>query len=207
MIRVYATAALSPAEARALLPRLPLWRQEKARRLNNENAFRLSVSAGALWAHALRTQGEDPARPVTLLAAGKPVFSRGGPFFSLSHSGELVLCALSPKPIGADVQELRPAKLSLARRFCPGEYARLQALPESAQTEALLALWARKEAWVKAESRERMLRLDEYNVLEPGRWHFSDFRLPGGSFCSVCAETAAPEPLIIEKAIFEHIIF
>ncbi len=198
MIACYYAPLPSPSEARAALPRLPLWRQEKARTIRNEAAFCRSVGAGLLYMYALRQQGLDPMQPVAFLAAGKPVFPDSDLHFSLSHSGPYVLCALGDSPLGGDIQEPRPLRLSMARRFCPAEKAALEALPEAGQAEALLRLWCRKEAWVKAESRERMLRLDEYDVQRGRNWLFSDFSLPRGVFGAICARETAPPPLFVE---------
>lgn len=185
-------------EARDALSRLPAWRREKAQTIQNEAAFRRSVGAGLLYSFALRAQGLDPERPAAFLGAGKPVYPEGDVHFSLSHSGPYVFCTLGDTPLGADIQEPRPVRLSMARRFCPEEQAYLQALPDAEQTEALLRLWCRKEAWVKAESRERMLRLDEYNVLADGPWLFTDLRLPGGVWGAVCARSPAPDPHFVD---------
>lgn len=188
MLELYSLPLPPPEQAEQLLPYLPPWRQVKARRIQNQSAFCASVGAGILWRQVMARHGIRPDAPVDILPAGKPVLRSGGLFFSLSHSGPWALCAVSDGPVGADVQEPRPAKLSLARRFCPAERQWLEALPPEEQNEALLRLWARKEAWVKAESRERMLALDEYNVRQPrGLWIFSDFLLGQNCPAAVCA--------------------
>ncbi len=46
---------------------------------------------------------------------GKPLVE--GAYFNLSHSGALVLCAVSTHPVGVDVEQLRPVMPHLARRF------------------------------------------------------------------------------------------
>lgn len=192
MLEVYCLTLPSPAQARALFSSLPPWRQEKARNIKNEAAFCASVGAGVLWQQVMARHGIKPDAPVDILPAGKPVLQDGGLFFSLSHSGPWALCAVSDGPVGADVQEPRPAKISIARRFCPAERQWLESLPPEEQNGALLRLWARKEAWVKAESRDRMLGLDKYSVLEPqSPWVFSDFLLPQGCPAAVCARQSA----------------
>lgn len=79
---------------------------------------------------------------------GKPLFAGlDGRWFSLSHSGGLALCALSDRPVGVDVELVRPRR--------PG-------LPAYALSEAELAafdgnwedfyrLWTLKESWCKRE--------------------------------------------------------
>lgn len=198
MLRLY-YARRPDTETAALTARLPAWRRETLARLKNEDARRSSLGAGLLWRLVMEENGLDPNAPVRRLGAGKPVLAGGGVWFSLSHSGKLCLCALSDGPVGADIQKPRPAKLSIARRFCADERAYLESLPAAEQNDALMALWARKEAWVKAMSRERMLALDEYSVLAGGApWLFTDFQVED-CFGSVCAaeRAAAPERLEI----------
>lgn len=186
-----------PAETAGAIEKLPDWRRQTLARLKNDGARRASIGAGLLWRRVMEENGLDPAQPVCRLEAGKPVLSRGEAYFSLSHSGELCLCALSDAPVGADVQEVRAVKLSVARRFCPDERQWLLSLAPEEQTDALLALWARKEAWVKAVSRERMVALDEYSVRADGPWHFTDFRIDG-CYAAACGHETAGAPQLLE---------
>ena len=204
MTRIYLLSIPSGGQARELVPRLPPWRREKTLRLRSETAFAASVGVGLLWRYAMEQTGLDPRQEVRLLPAGKPVLASGEAFFSLSHSGRWALCALGDGPLGADVQALRPARPSIARRFCPDEQLFLQNLPEPDRPAALLRLWARKEAWVKAESRDRMLALDEFSVLAPGPWRFSDFAAPDGSPVCLCSRDGEAELLTVDiQKLFE----
>ncbi|TXS40928.1 4'-phosphopantetheinyl transferase superfamily protein [Streptomyces sp. uw30] len=81
---------------------------------------------------------------------GKPsVEDAAGTHFSLSHSGDLALLALAPRPVGVDL-ELARADLDftrLARRFFP-EAERDSVVRGGRDT--FVRLWTRKEACVKA---------------------------------------------------------
>ena len=156
---------------------------------------------GLLWVQAMEWWGMEPLTPVVSLLAGKPVFSDGmKPWFSLSHSGRYVLCAVSSEPVGADVQKMRKVNLSIARRFHPREQAWFAEQKEGG-AEELFRLWTRKEAWVKAESGERMLSLAQVDVIHelPG-WCFWDYELPGGYRAAVCSRTAETPELTILTA-------
>ena len=186
------TGAAPPENAADLLPP---WRRERYERLKNERARAESLWAGLLYAFALRRRGLDPAAPVDLLPAGKPVLrGSGSAHFSLSHSGRYVLCAVSCRPVGADVQQLRPARAAIANRLHPGERAWLDGQPAGAWQAAFFRVWTRKEAWVKAVSRERMLSLSEADVLapQPGL-AFRDFTLPGGYAAALCGGEEPPD--------------
>jgi len=177
----------------ALVDRLPVWRRERYDRLKNENARQESLGAGLLFSFVMRMSGVDPDGPVTVLPAGKPVFTgRGDVYFSLSHSGRYILCAVSGRPVGADVQAVRPVKLSIARRFHPDEQRWLSSLPEPERERGLYRIWTRKEAWVKAVSAERMLTLAETDVVSgiPGLC-FADYEPEGGYLAALCGEDPA----------------
>lgn len=68
-------------------------------------------------------------------AGGKPYFpSRPDICFNLSHSHGAAVCALHDKPVGVDVEKLRPAPRRLA---------------EGRSDEAFFRLWTAKEATIK----------------------------------------------------------
>jgi len=102
-------------------------------------------------------------------AHGKPCCV-GGPEFNLSHSGDLILLAVhQQRPVGVDVELLRPglAWRPIAQRVLPpGEWQALEALATAVEqeaaeqeaaeaerqaAEAFLAAWCRLEARLKAQ--------------------------------------------------------
>lgn len=38
--------------------------------------------------------------------------------FNISHSGNMVVCAVDNKPVGIDIEQIRPMDLNVARRIC-----------------------------------------------------------------------------------------
>lgn len=96
---------------------------------------------------------EPQAVPLATGAHGKP-HCPIGPQFNVSHAGDLILLALHPnRPVGVDVERLRPALdwRAVARRMLPvSEQQALEALPEAGRAEAFLAAWCRLEARLKA---------------------------------------------------------
>lgn len=167
---------------------LPPWRRERTEKLRNEASRQESLAAGLLWRRVMEESGADAQSPVEELPAGKPVFSpENGIWFSLSHSGRYVLCAVSDNAVGADVQQMRKVNLSIARRLHPGEQSWLEEQAEEKRRAEFFRLWARKEAWVKAASGERMLSLSETDVIHglPGLY-FWERPLSGGYRAAVC---------------------
>lgn len=93
-----------------------------------------------------------PDAPVPILRAklknGKP-FLPGFPdfHFSLSHSGDWAVCAVSEFPVGVDIEQVRELRKGVAERFfSPEECALLAGLGE----DAFFVFWTLKEAAVKA---------------------------------------------------------
>jgi 4'-phosphopantetheinyl transferase len=120
---------------------------------------------------------------------------RSGPWFNVSHSGPLALCAFSSSAeIGIDI-ELDSHGLIRERVperfFSPTEVRVLRSLPPDAQARAFLMCWTRKEAFIKARGDGLSLALDSFDVTlapsapaallrttwcseEPQRWRLRD---------------------------------
>lgn len=83
---------------------------------------------------------------------GKPYFKELPLYFNLSHSGRYVLCAVSNREIGADIQQIREIKeLQLAERhFAKEEYRQLELCEDlDKRRQLFFQLWSRKEAYGK----------------------------------------------------------
>jgi 4'-phosphopantetheinyl transferase len=158
-VRAALAASLAPAEQqRWEALRLP---EDRERFLRGRGALRRLLGA---W------RDEPPeAVPIGVGAHGKPC-CLGGPEFNLSHSGNLILLAVhQQRPVGVDVEQLRPglAWRPIAQRVLPpAEWQALEVLAtaleqESAEqeaaeaerqaAEAFLAAWCRLEARLKAQ--------------------------------------------------------
>jgi 4'-phosphopantetheinyl transferase len=114
------------------------------------------------------------------------------------------MCAISDRPVGVDVQQVRPVKLSIARRFHPQEREWLSRQTEGEQQAEFFRLWTRKEAWVKAQSREKMLALNQADVIHrlPG-WQFRDYTLAPDFPAALCVQGADGPlcPQVIEREV------
>ena len=108
-----------------------------------------NLDAYALLTWALRQQGLFSCPSIARTPNGKPWFPDcPGQHFSLSHSGKLCFCALSDRPVGADIELIRPRNDSLPRyALTDREYARYETL--GGNWPAFYTLWTRKEAWCK----------------------------------------------------------
>jgi 4'-phosphopantetheinyl transferase len=81
---------------------------------------------------------------------GKPQVA--GIEFNLSHSGDLVIYAVSDRPVGIDIERVRSMDLSgiVQRFFAASEFAAWQKLPIAEQEAAFFRVWTIKEAYLKA---------------------------------------------------------
>ena len=192
------TEALKDAALFArLLRTVPPSRQEKIGRLRVARARRLSLGAGLLLNYALAAQGLPVTEPA-VSENGKPYFPALPDFhFNLSHSGELALCAVSPTPVGCDVETVSGIDLAVARRFFhPEERAWLFSLPEGEREAAFLRLWTCKESFIKAVGLGLALPLEDFSVslgdavtlrqgVDARPWRLRSLR-DGGAFYALC---------------------
>lgn len=95
---------------------------------------------------------------------GKPEYKKGKDipeiYFNLSHSGEFVVCAVSHKPIGVDIEGNRKVSLKTAKRFftaaeykwvCGNENSNKDEQLEAtlSQQKRFFRIWTMKEAYSK----------------------------------------------------------
>ena len=84
---------------------------------------------------------------------GKPWFpERPDLHFNLSHSGGLLLCALSDRPVGVDIEQLRPrSRALLERSLTPEELEWCQQAEDP--WPRFYTLWTRRESACKQTGR------------------------------------------------------
>ena len=93
--------------------------------------------------------GVENVPPMERGPMGKPFFpAMPHIHFNLSHSGGLALCALSDRPVGVDIERVRPHRAGLPRyALSDREYRWF--LAQGGGWELFCRLWTRKESWVK----------------------------------------------------------
>lgn len=193
--RAYAGTLSRPERARA-----ERYRFEADRR-------RFVVARGRLreaLASRLRTAPE--AVPITERPGGKPVVAGETHLrFSVSRSGDLAAFAFSTVEIGIDLVSLRAGRFIAALAAdigSPAELAALARLDSESRIHALLTLWARKEALLKATG-EGLVRtptwfdvwkgatVEDLRITHGGhRWRIRDCAAPQGHILAV-AESAS----------------
>lgn len=125
---------------------------------------------------------------------GKPYFEDIPLYFNLSHSGDYVLCAVSEREVGADIQRFQPVDaMKLAKRFFPEPECEALSRCEGTQErqELFFRLWARKEAYGKLTGEGVVSVLDRDMRDADADWQ--EFLPPEGYAAAVCTAGGAPE--------------
>lgn len=140
---------------------LPRERQEKAERFLRTEDRVLSVLTGLMLQKVL---GYSETKPLRFFEHGKP-YMDNAPCFSISHSGDLAVLAVSEYPIGVDVQKAVPFSKNLLRRsFTEEEQDYIGEDPVR-----FLRLWTRKEAAIKLTGDGLSVPLQSFSVFPEGK--------------------------------------
>jgi len=165
LVRVYALniAPLpDPQENPEILESLWPERQEKALRQRESIKRKQSAGASLLLRWALKQRGLE-SKALRYGDNGKP--SVEGICFSLSHSGDMVICAVGDKPVGCDIERTAQAHEKLAERFfAPAELEYLRSFSGDALNREFFRLWTVKESYIKMTGEGLMLPLSDFCV-------------------------------------------
>lgn len=177
MLKVY-FANISELDLETDITQLSAYRQKKLERIRPVLKRRQEIGAELLLNYAVRRSWPELELPLKIEAGerGKP-FCRALPgYFSLSHSGAYVLCAVSSQELGADIQKKEGCRKSVLERcFASDEQgAVLRALDQDAE---FTRIWALKESYIKAIGSGLSMPLNSFSVIEEtkkavyGFWH------------------------------------
>jgi 4'-phosphopantetheinyl transferase len=124
---------------------LPAGRREAILRHRQPADRRRMLVASLLLIAGLRGEYAAAGIPdIRLSAKGKPELAAGFPYFSISHSGDYVGCALADAPVGLDIQQITAVNDAVIRRVCTREEQASVGTPEQ-----FCALWTQKESVAK----------------------------------------------------------
>lgn len=136
--------------ADAVLHTLSDYRLERLKKTARSEAKAQSIAAELLLIHAVRTVYPEAELPlkITVGEFGKPELRGIELEFSLSHSADMVLCAISSKCVGADIQLRAAYNAALAERFFTKKEA--AAIAQAADKDRMFTqTWAVKESYLK----------------------------------------------------------
>lgn len=208
---------------------LPKERQERiARYRYTEDCWR-GVGAGILLEYGLNRLGctlKDERREFECVHLaqgryGKPyILEKEQLSYNLSHGGCYVAAVFADCETGIDIERVRPAKLSVAKRFfTEEEYQYLLAFEgaenlqsdtgDTPQDVAFARMWTRKESYIKAVGEGMHLPLTDFSVLQDRIvrnevYYLRSWEMPEGYAMSVCARNPISSEvtwLDIEKSV------
>ncbi|MET7288435.1 4'-phosphopantetheinyl transferase superfamily protein [Streptomyces sp. NPDC005573] len=129
---------------------------------------------------------------------GRPALRTAGVHFSLSHSGDLVMVALAPAPVGVDVEGLATERAVLGAQSAlhVAEARELALVPAHERSAAFTRTWVRKEAYLKGLG-TGLVRDPALDYVGTGpapaapapRWTLRDVLVPAGYAAAVALHT------------------
>lgn len=140
-------------------------RREKVLNYKTREDQKRSLAAGLLLEQILNERGYR-GEQVEADANGK-LYLPGVDdfFFSLSHSGEYAACVVSDVPVGVDIQQKKPTKANIARRFFQCEEAEsIEKQPKENQADMFFRYWTGKESYLKLKGEGILGGLDSFFV-------------------------------------------
>lgn len=167
-------------------------RKESTLRLKIANKQKSKIAADYLCRTALSEFCgiEKEQIEFAVSANGKPVAVNCNVHFNISHSGDCVVCAVSDKEIGIDIEKIRSTNPKAAERFaCPDEIDYIRS-----NETGFFEIWTLKEAYFKcigtglgADIKNVSFRIDKNGVLCSKKGFDCSFlNIADGYICSVC---------------------
>lgn len=129
------------------------YRQKKIEKYKLRKDRNLSLGAGILLDYGLKQYGLNECNMrYSAGNNGKPFFLEL-PYlhFNISHSESMVVCSLSDKEIGVDIEKITDIDFDIAKRFfCASEYEYILSQPSnSKRKETFFRIWVLKESFMK----------------------------------------------------------
>lgn len=145
------------------------YRQQKIALLKHEKDKNRSLGAGIALDHALETYGlRERGIEYEFGEYGKPALKyHPNIHFSLSHSGDYAICSIGDKPMGNDIELIKPGRLKVANRFFAKEELKWMyaVRDEEEVTRRMFRIWTMKESFLKATGKGISLPLEDFTVV------------------------------------------
>ena len=188
-------------------------RKSKTDRMVFDKDKRLSLGAGVLLEAALADQGVNDMT-FTTKQNKKPCLAHTDNIsFNISHSGTKVMCSVSDKDIGCDVEQITDIDMEIAKRFFfAGEYKALMNCTEKGERNDLFfRYWTLKESFMKVTGLGFRLELDDFCIIldegdisvrqsvDARKYYFREYSMNDGYRYAVCSaeKPDLPEEMIL----------
>ena len=124
-------------------------RQAETIALPSETKKKQKIAADMLCRKMISEECGIPENKIVFSknSCGKPFAENAEVFFSISHSGNLVACAVSKKEIGIDIEKIRNIRLKAAEKFCTA--SEIDYIGND--LKRFFGIWTLKEAFFKCK--------------------------------------------------------
>lgn len=142
-------------------------RKEKANKMRFKKDKCLSLGIEYLLMCALKDFGIDYKNAKFKVDEySKPYIEGENVYFNLSHSENKVMCIISNRVVGCDVEKITPIDLTVAKKyFFKGEYKAIENCKTQSEMEDLFfRYWTLKESFMKCTGLGFRLPLDAFCV-------------------------------------------
>lgn len=171
-----------PLENVKVMEELPIERQMKILASKQKQKRVQSLGAGLLLNHVFHKHGIS-SDTLKTDENEKPIAE--GICFNLSHSGDYVICVVSERAVGCDIEQIKEApKLVEERAFSVEENAYLKLFSGDAYNREFFRLWTKKESFLKMKGIGIRVPLQ---TLEMTECYFEEYEISGYQM-TVCAE-------------------
>lgn len=131
-------------------------------------------------------------------------------FYSISHSGNYVMCVLSDRRVGIDIEnkfrsvfsEAKEERLSKIAKKCltMGEEIRFETCDENKKVDLMLHYWTRKESYSKAIGKGLGIDFSTIDTEKKDALYWSDW-LEEGYYCSLYVENGVFSDLKLQEIV------
>jgi 4'-phosphopantetheinyl transferase len=138
---------------------------------------------------------------------GKPDLDDGGWHFNISHSGDYVMAAFAPMPVGCDIQKKEERRANVAKRFFA--QTEQQRLAEGAD---FFEIWTKKESFIKLSGKGMSMDLTAFDIFNIQQTmedcRFASKSLPGYELavCYQNADSLSVEWIPVELGSFSGVL-
>lgn len=132
-------------------------------KMKNARLYSGEFARYALGNH-LKVEGDTLA--INKSANGKP-YLRDYPevFYNISHTTDAIVCAISDKPIGIDMENIRTLKLGIVKKYYTQREKEFVFSSNSMIDERFTRIWTMKEAYVKWCGEGMSMEFDSFDIL------------------------------------------
>ncbi len=125
----------------------------------------LSLLGKVLLQYGLKTYYNIPDAEIEILPNKKPYLKGHNLHFNISHSKDLVVCAIADYPLGIDVEfsDSKVSYLDFTFQMTADEFQEVHDSED--KIKSFFTYWTRKEAVIKAHGAGMMLPLESFEVL------------------------------------------